>query len=535
MRFLRRPKEHQDELPVDDSAKPSKKTRKQLQEEEISAYFSRNIPPHKQASLTKPDAVKIPVAKPSAPQRPLELDGPPKHPVELPEKPFLGFGSRGPPQESIESPHASNSYYTWSESVLAKRSPAPGKPTTTPLKPHNEHSERRRRQLSQVSDAPLSQSKTTARPQQGHLEAKNGNWLQSRRAKAPALIEVYQPPRHANDHRISASHESSEPLPRVVAVHKDSQLEEMDNRWEVGSYHTSDILKISTTIREAGRSPSLYVRENLDKGSEDKENVEPATSTPSSECLRHAFGAVTKPQAIRAPETRERRVRPSDIQPSHNQSKPSSPQRTQSHEKHDTVQSPPAWELPQRGFSRASDANRSQQRPTNRARTVTRPSTSQQWQFQSLERPRPSTRLGRDSEDDMLDVLPNAPLFRPQQSFIPPNSREAEALVRHLESVEHHGTANQTNIDFVEPVVDRYGYVDQRQQISPEQQLEPTSFAPEPFSSHSQQMGEIVSDQQFQSEHYTAGGFQGEETFNNGRREAANPDLANFWRPNILY
>ena len=112
----------------------------------------------------------------------------------------------------------------------------------------------------------------------------------------------------------------------------------------------------------------------------------------------------------------------------------------------------------------------------------------------------------------MLDVLPNAPLFRPQQSFIPPNSREAEALVRHLESVEHHGPANQTNIDFVEPVVDRYGYVDQRQQISPEQQLEPTSFAREPFSSHSQQMGEIVSDQQFQSEHYTAGGFQGEAT-----------------------
>lgn len=537
MRFLRRPKEHQDELRIEDSTKQSKKTRKQIHEDEVSAYFSRPLPPEKQVGLPRPDVSRTQALKQSAPQRPPELDhGPPQHPVELPEKPFLGFGSRGPPQEAVESQPPSNSYYTWSESVLAKNSPAAGRPAIPAFK-SGTHSERRDQQPSQVSNTSLPRRKASlAKPQQNQSEAEGGRWLESRRTKAPALVEVYQPTKRAHRRNISVMNESSEPLPRVVHVSRDPQLEEMNNRWEVGSYHTSDILKIRETIEEAGQSSSLPARGGISKATAEKESHNTATSTPTSDRLRHAFDAVATSRIRTAPQIP---TRPTDQSPEEHSRvvfDASLVPGAQLREPFEAAPSPPRWQMPQRGFSRTSDATRSQARPPTRLGTAIRPRSQREWQTQSIELPRQTGHLNEVCGEEMLDVPSDAPLLKPQHSYVRNNTREAEALMRRLASDQEFGVPREIDTGIVAPSFNQNeSLLYQQQRTEPEETFEPNSFAPELFSFYSQQLGGQSSGEQFQSEQYAVDGFQGEEEVDNDNGQVANPDLAGFWRPNILY
>ncbi|KAI7692079.1 hypothetical protein KC322_g11031, partial [Hortaea werneckii] len=115
MRFLQKPKDHQDAMSGSQAAKgPTKKDRKHAQDEEISAYFAaqRRDPDGKQD-----DPSRIGSRQDRRRDSPIRARQASPPPVELPEKPFLGFGSKGTQQDRSRKHDHGTSYYSWSESA----------------------------------------------------------------------------------------------------------------------------------------------------------------------------------------------------------------------------------------------------------------------------------------------------------------------------------------------------------------------------------------------------------------------------------
>lgn len=532
MRFLRRPKEHQDELPAADPLKQSKKTRKQIQEEEISSYFNKTLHPGKQASLARADVAESPALQRIPDRCPTKLDlDRPKHPVELPDKPFLGFGSRGSPQEGMESRVPSDSCYTWSESVPAKQSPPRNRALAPDLSPASECSRRRERRPSQQSNALLSRSKGGFATLQQHLSpSRSGEWVQNRRVNTPVVIDEYHSKRSAQPHSAPFVDESSEPLPGAVMRAKSAELEETGSRGETGSYHTSDILKTRDTINKDGRFHSRAEEDLVGKAGSYNDRNSPPPSTPTSEGLRHAFGAVARvdrPTPARIPTSRAAH------QACGFQVEPPTMQRGSLHEHSEVEPSPPRWEMPRRGFSRTSDANQLPNRPSSRLATATRPTNTQRWQPRSREaRVLTAKQYNPVDGEDMNGVLPDSV---PSRGYMRINTREAEALVRRLGDNPGEGLPQQPAVDNMS--MDWHKSASHQEElIDSREGYEPGSFEPVRFSVPSQQLGvDDILDDQFLSDHLTPNAIGGEESLEDSHRGAVNADLAGFWKPNMLY
>ncbi|KAK4550120.1 hypothetical protein LTR36_003087 [Oleoguttula mirabilis] len=128
MRFLQKPKDHQDEQPKDSNAHhTAKKDRKTQHEEEISAYFTTQrfaARPDPEDDRRRQIATAAPPQAHRSHSQPREAEAQVTDlPVELPEKPFLGFGSKGAHLDSKDLHRTSNSYYTWSESGPQRAKP----------------------------------------------------------------------------------------------------------------------------------------------------------------------------------------------------------------------------------------------------------------------------------------------------------------------------------------------------------------------------------------------------------------------------
>lgn len=132
----------------------------------------------------------------------------------------------------------------------------------------------------------------------------------------------------------------------------------------------------------------------------------------------------------------------------------------------------------------------------------------------------------------MLDVPPDATLIRPQRVYVGSNTREAEALVRRLASRD--GVVEKDDADSLGIRSDRYEHLEQGRQVEVEELFGPTSLVSGSLSLRSDQAGGQLLGEHFQSEQYMDDVFHGDGLVK-GHQAMVNPDLAGFWRPNILY
>ncbi|KAK4565427.1 hypothetical protein LTR86_004044 [Recurvomyces mirabilis] len=237
MRFLQKPKDHQDKTPArPDNEAATKKARQQRREEEISAYFTadRDATQHDQPSQR--ESRDAPCEETGHRSRRRSPTRPP--PVDLPEKPFLGFGSKG--QHVTTQEPTTHSNYTWSESQI---------PEPKSMLPRAEKR--------------VFKSKPTRRSTEP-IEACTRGKRVPRRATTKTILP-------------SAPHT----MPSEPPIHVTLSADEGTLPRESSMFHTSDILRVHRgTPVEAS-----------------KENQQPASSTPTSKLLRKAFEAVHRPAA----------------------------------------------------------------------------------------------------------------------------------------------------------------------------------------------------------------------------------------------
>ncbi|CAK4031852.1 Hypothetical predicted protein [Lecanosticta acicola] len=532
MKFLQRPKEHQDELPVDDSARQqTKKSRKQLQEEEVSTYFVKKPTSGQPAIASRqsrpPTQAEPHNRKSNSPDHGShrvrgQSQEAPKAAVELTEKAFLGFGSRGPaPEKSGGAQATSNSYFTWSESV------APDQLGQQQRKPSQRPTAPKRTRSDGFPGAPSSRqqkhrrrgSKVENEEAHGQTPAA-GRWLQTKRAKGPSLVEVYQPvtavrPGVGEEELLDETGYSPR-LPKT-AVPEDAQSVARSSQREPPSNHTSDILRIRNRYRAVERSPSLATLPQRSEVNDGKENVDSSTSTPTSKLLRHAFGAVTHPDIVsdgrmvqtghhssKTPATTGHYFGPSDhvvpgIGPGKGQ-----------------TQEPRGSTLPERGPSRSREVLRHQGSRSLRQILFISNDT---WRSRQ---PVAQSTWQRPGENENLAETRRASSYPAQRHFTYANGRQAEELVRQLASDHEQGLPLRSSelLDSVSGPGE-YDATDLNQRG-------------DDFSYHGREqvegyMAEFPS-VRAESIDERPGSDRG---VRNGSRAAV--DMPNFWRPNVLY
>ncbi|KAK4498705.1 hypothetical protein PRZ48_009215 [Zasmidium cellare] len=303
MKFLQRPREHQDEVPIDSAAQnQSKKSKKQLREEEISAYFVKK-PTLEAATIgTERDRPGTKAAKYGAIQSREEQQLPTsevdarlvRNSVDLPERPFLGFGSKGPSHET--NTHHPTSYLPWSESVATRPQPSLRRETHLPgndqAMPGNTSSERAR----SISQKPTPNRKSHTMKKSRNADIKNtqpgGRWIESNRTRGRAHVERYAPesialPTTKRTKVDSVSSSSSESLPGPPADHDDEVSLKFGRRKQTRDICTSDVLKIR---QEDRAEETLQPTQPQQQGPDDGHS---RSTTPTSDVLRQALHAVT--------------------------------------------------------------------------------------------------------------------------------------------------------------------------------------------------------------------------------------------------
>jgi hypothetical protein len=298
MRFLQRPTEHQDEPGRrDDPHTIREKDSRPEQGEEISAYFNAKTAlgdeQHGKHDNQRQQAKIKPIPYQSEPSKGADQA---KALVELPDKPFLGFGSRGAAQNSDAGPLDDTGYYTWSESLQ--------QPPTPHLK---EAHEARTRRFSHVEPEPqtrrhcrLPNNHEGAPPKPTHkgmTEAKDQNidrgaWKRNGKGSSAAHIEVYQPPDAADQHdqhHKPAPRTTSQSLPRCPSspprFSKHSGSGGMLEYEQHCDYHTSDILKIRAVPVKLNDAQARFQSPYDDH---DKENQDPTSSLSIDKAIRQA-------------------------------------------------------------------------------------------------------------------------------------------------------------------------------------------------------------------------------------------------------
>lgn len=316
MKFLQRPTEHQDEpAEAEVPRHASKDDRKRTHDEEISAYFITNkVADAEHSEVANKRQKKTEVNERGQSYRQRDETGRKTSPVELPEKPFLGFGSEDAQPESKRTHHESSGYYSWSESAPGHSLPA-RKPSGAPPKQQATHqmSQRRRQDADGLSNAHDCQ--------EDHGKDRDsdvGEWIQTRRTRGPALVEIYQPPaahkRRERKNDTSVTRTTMQSLPRHHSPkdrgHRDGADESVRSERLRSSYRTSDILNIHE-LRQSLVEQMIakhHQRRQEDRVATDKENEDPNSSI--DQLLKQAHEAVAKhtspPQGPERPKKRLR-------------------------------------------------------------------------------------------------------------------------------------------------------------------------------------------------------------------------------------
>ena len=305
MRFLQRPTEHQDESGRQDGLHTGRERDiRPDQREEISAYFNAKAAigseQHGKHDGRGQQATSKGLPHQSEPSK--EADQA-RSLVVLPEKPFLGFGSRGARQKSNAGSVNDTSYYTWSRSLQ--------QPPTAHLEQAHEartgsvsHVEPRPqfRRLRHTYNAQRGGSAKAAKAAYELMtEAKDRNiehraWIRTGRGGSVADVEVYQPPDAAvqrDRHHTPALHTTSQSLSRYpsspprVSKHRSSVMPGSEQH---GNYRTSDILRIRTV---PVRTDDAQARPHTFYDDHDKENQDPASSLSIDKAIRQANVAAT--------------------------------------------------------------------------------------------------------------------------------------------------------------------------------------------------------------------------------------------------
>ncbi|KAK1821108.1 hypothetical protein LTR12_004500 [Friedmanniomyces endolithicus] len=299
LRFLRKPEDHHDEAQTGITRASGKKGTQRQREEEISAYFARN----KDVLADHAETGHEPEATPGVQQR-RSRTAQIKPAIELPEKPFLGFGSKGQHVNSKQT--GPTTCYSWSESVASEPR------TSRHQRPRAADTDNSRRMHLVPRDAgsadgshevigAFRQAATLNQHMDPITSPRRGKWVRSQRVPGPA-VEVFKPPdehSHESERRIATratlqslphSEPSDPPLPAVRAQRRRHSPQSPE-------FHTSDILLVRQEAEPAAAVDNGHSHDTLDTVDQirlgEKENRDPETSTPTSGLLRQAQQAVS--------------------------------------------------------------------------------------------------------------------------------------------------------------------------------------------------------------------------------------------------
>ena len=305
MRFLQKPTEHQDETQgVEETRKSKTKDPGRDQGQEISAYFNAKTcivpePPedgHERQKLTEKENERHRAGKRS---NEANLSRPV---VELPEKPFLGFGSRGTHPPGTAG-HDSTSYYSWSKSAGRRSSPLREHQTAAPTyglgQGLAQHPPGNRRRVIGKLSRNLSKDGGTA-VARDNVETEHGHWIQTRRARGPSIVKVYQPLDPSKGVRrksTSVTKTTSQSLPRHPSspplFNKRIVNDPVAKARESSSYHTSEILQVHG--QPMNRIHTSHPQRLAEHFTQDKENHDPQSSLSIDKVIRKAIAAAQTP------------------------------------------------------------------------------------------------------------------------------------------------------------------------------------------------------------------------------------------------
>lgn len=451
MKFLSKPKECREEGSANVGIHKSKKGRKELREEEISAYF-RNITAKRRAGERDQLEQASGALKQAHPTietvtRASERVDDRHHdtPVALPEKAFLGFGSRGAPQagRSLHSP--GKSYFTWSESIAApKRASLDDSQSMPPRPPSREACPARREEWDSLNMTTPRQRRSQHRQdrlidgearRRAHL-ASIGQEQQIGLGDEPAPQPRSSFTKHARYVRNALRSTASVPPAEPRATNKPG-VPIKHQSCEAGNCRTSDILQLRDCFHTEDHSASLPRHSPVCHATADQENVDPANSTPTSKLLRDAWAAISRPQqepwSCSLKESAGLRYDDApQLHPSVAITAPTSQQLEAGlYHEHQQPPSQPAWFLdeeyiPQRGFSRAGTSHAAQYRQPLRSVSASNSNGRPRPQPTPLAQYATGRVQQRATVYEMPDIQPKAPIYT--------NCRQAEDLVRQLAS-----------------------------------------------------------------------------------------------------
>ncbi|KAI6861272.1 hypothetical protein D0864_06630 [Hortaea werneckii] len=295
MRFLQKPKDHQDAVSGNQAAKgPTKKDRKHAQDEEISAYFAaqRRDPDGKQQDPSRIGSRQH--RRKDSPIRARQASPPP---VELPEKPFLGFGSKGTQQDPSHKHDQSTSHYSWSESAAPARAEEGNAPILNAAfateKPGETESVTSK---PEIPSSDRASEKSVAQDESLDASRKRESLHQSQPKKRSTLRETDVAPLSVrlkdDEARRSTTKTTCQSLPHQI---QETRSQDPPRSRGDMSCHTSDILKV--------RQPNTLITKSIFDGliglaavgDDDKENKQPDSSSPTGKLLKRARDALSLP------------------------------------------------------------------------------------------------------------------------------------------------------------------------------------------------------------------------------------------------
>ncbi|KAI7184359.1 hypothetical protein KC363_g7751 [Hortaea werneckii] len=295
MRFLQKPKDHQDAVSGNQVAKgPTKKDRKHTQDEEISAYFAAQ---RHDADGKQRDASRMGSRRDRRKDSPMRAHQASRPPVELPEKPFLGFGSKGTQQDRSRKYDQSTSCYSWSESAAPARAEERDGPNLNAACT-TERSEEAELVISKRPTADTDRASKTSVVHDDSFDPtrSKGNLHQSRPKRRSKLLETDVAPPDArlddDEAKRSTTKTTSQSLPRQI-----SEIPSQNTPHSRGgaSCHTSDILRVrqpNTTVTKSIVDDLIGL---VEVGDDDKENKQPNSSSPTGKLLKLARDALNQP------------------------------------------------------------------------------------------------------------------------------------------------------------------------------------------------------------------------------------------------
>ncbi|KAK4954583.1 hypothetical protein LTR10_008016 [Elasticomyces elasticus] len=526
MRFLEKPKDHQNRLPAEAERTTTKKDSKRQQEEQISAYFAHNKPA--EAGPVVASLVAIP--PPHEQQQPSRTTHrkPANQPlVDLPDKPFLGFGSKGQHANSKET--GPTSYYSWSESV------GPEARAGRSQEPANTDDRRTTEVVENVGlDATLRQPAEPDKQAEHTASPRRGDWVRSRRAAGPA-VEVFRPPAEAKrgHERRTISKTSVASLPHNLPSEPPGDAGQPRRKRDApGSpeFHTSDILQVQQ--RPDTAADARHSHDTLDTVDllrmRDQENRDPKSSTPTSKLLRRAQEVIVAQQTEQHPARKD--VRRSSREQSNAYEAPRTLERLEDH--HD--------ERERLAYEEYIDANDMLHLaagyngvPRRRTTTVASRSTLPERRLQSASglRPQSSRHTVRPDLARPFRTCPTPPMA--SRSVIPTMYMEDDEMldqVRYSPPSDHRVYANAQQAEALAHAVTSGQasglYQDQMEDVYSE---EPLSHVPSGLlARHTSSVRDVSQHPPLRSDISTGLG-------GGGYGLADDDQFAGFWKPNRLY